>query len=60
LTDTIFDTLLFNEKNEITECSIFNIAVEFFEEDEKTVWKTPEVKCGKINFNIKIFKFIYK
>ncbi|CAG8778422.1 14686_t:CDS:2 [Cetraspora pellucida] len=48
-TDTknnIFDALLFNEKNEITECSISNIAVEFFDDDGKPFWKTPDVGCG--------------
>ncbi|CAG8742142.1 5832_t:CDS:2, partial [Cetraspora pellucida] len=44
--NNIFDALLFNEKNEITECSISNIAVEFFDDDGKPFWKTPDVGCG--------------
>ncbi|CAG8742086.1 5426_t:CDS:2, partial [Dentiscutata erythropus] len=44
--NNIFDTLLFNEKNEITECSISNIAVQFYDENKKLFWKTPKVECG--------------
>ncbi|CAG8660221.1 3058_t:CDS:2, partial [Cetraspora pellucida] len=43
--DDIFDVLLYNERNEITECSISNIAVEFFD-NNKSFWKTPEIGCA--------------
>ncbi|CAG8637521.1 15074_t:CDS:2, partial [Cetraspora pellucida] len=43
--DDIFDVLLYNERNEITECSISNIAVEFFD-NNKPFWKTPEIRCA--------------
>ncbi|CAG8494449.1 2503_t:CDS:2 [Diversispora eburnea] len=43
----IFDVLMYNENNEITECSISNIAVEFYDQDKKKmVWKTPKIECG--------------
>ncbi|CAB5188266.1 D-aminoacid aminotransferase-like PLP-dependent enzyme [Rhizophagus irregularis] len=43
----LFDVLLYNERNEITECSIANIAVEYYD-DEKNIkyWKTPKIECG--------------
>lgn len=43
----IFDVLMYNENNEITECSISNIAVEFYGRDKKDIiWKTPKIECG--------------
>ncbi|RHZ66610.1 hypothetical protein Glove_306g72 [Diversispora epigaea] len=43
----IFDVLMYNENNEITECSISNIAVEFYDQDKKKmIWKTPNIECG--------------
>jgi para-aminobenzoate synthetase/4-amino-4-deoxychorismate lyase len=43
----LFDVLLYNEKNEITECSIANIAVEYYDEEKDIkFWKTPKIECG--------------
>ncbi|CAG8692119.1 7796_t:CDS:2, partial [Dentiscutata heterogama] len=47
--DDIFDVLMYNERNEITECSISNIAVEFFDNNGKLFWKTPEIECGLLS-----------
>ncbi|CAG8764100.1 4168_t:CDS:2, partial [Gigaspora rosea] len=44
--DPIFDVLLYNDQNEITECSSFNIAVQFFDENGTSYWKTPPIECG--------------
>ncbi|CAG8528392.1 2147_t:CDS:2 [Paraglomus brasilianum] len=41
----IFDVVIYNEQDQVTECSIANIAVEY-NEDGKSVWKTPPVECG--------------
>ncbi|CAG8491007.1 2588_t:CDS:2, partial [Paraglomus occultum] len=41
----IFDVVIYNEQDQVTECSIANIAVEYHE-DGKSVWKTPAVECG--------------
>ncbi|CAG8536078.1 12686_t:CDS:2 [Acaulospora morrowiae] len=38
----IFDVLMYNENNEITECTISNIAVE--SRDQR--WETPQIECG--------------
>ena len=43
----LFDVLLYNEKNEITECSIANIAIECYDaEKDVKFWKTPKIECG--------------
>ncbi|KAG9303201.1 hypothetical protein G9A89_000736 [Geosiphon pyriformis] len=46
----IFDVILYNERLEITECSIANIAVEFKHDDiwnsGELFWKTPKIECG--------------
>ena len=39
--DNYDDVLLWNEKNEITECCIYNIAIY-----KKGRWVTPPLKCG--------------
>ncbi|CAG8803376.1 12841_t:CDS:2, partial [Racocetra persica] len=44
----ILDVLLYNERSEITECSISNIAVEFFD-NNKLFWKTPAIECGLLS-----------
>jgi 4-amino-4-deoxychorismate lyase len=40
--DSVFDVLLYNEKRQITETSIANIAVEM----EPGMWVTPSTECG--------------
>ncbi|CAJ0840171.1 8437_t:CDS:2 [Entrophospora sp. SA101] len=43
----LFDVLLYNEKKQITECTITNIAVEFYiNNEQKSIWKTPKIECG--------------
>ncbi|CAO3702118.1 unnamed protein product [Rhizopus stolonifer] len=43
--DQPFDVILWNSKGQVTESSIANIAVKF-QNDEKTIWKTPRVESG--------------
>lgn len=43
--DKPFDVVLWNERGEITETSIANIAIRVCE-NGKYVWKTPKVECG--------------
>ncbi|KAI8877761.1 hypothetical protein K501DRAFT_229718, partial [Backusella circina FSU 941] len=40
-----FDVILYNNKQQVTETSIANIAIGF-PENGKRVWKTPQVECG--------------
>ncbi|CAG8740085.1 645_t:CDS:2 [Gigaspora margarita] len=47
--DGILDVLMYNERNEITECSIANIAVEFLDNNGKSFWKTPKIECGLLS-----------
>lgn len=46
-----FDVVLWNERREVTETSIANLAVEVKAEGEEgSVWKTPPVECGELFF----------
>ncbi|ORX92015.1 D-aminoacid aminotransferase-like PLP-dependent enzyme [Basidiobolus meristosporus CBS 931.73] len=41
------DVILFNERGEVTETSIGNIAIEVPNSDgSKSIWKTPSIHCG--------------
>ncbi|CAI2166322.1 17774_t:CDS:2 [Funneliformis geosporum] len=43
----LFDVILYNENHEITECSIANIAVEYYDAaNNLKFWKTPQIECG--------------
>ncbi|CAG8472477.1 1005_t:CDS:2 [Funneliformis mosseae] len=45
--EDLFDVVMYNEKHEITECSIANIAVQCYDaENNVKFWKTPQIECG--------------
>ena len=43
-----FDVILFNEKDQITETTISNFAVQLPGDQGKLTWFTPPVECGKL------------
>jgi branched-subunit amino acid aminotransferase/4-amino-4-deoxychorismate lyase len=45
-TTDIFDVILWNQRGEITESTIANIAVETTSTDGTVYWKTPALSCG--------------
>jgi hypothetical protein len=49
----IFDVILFNEFNEITETTIANIAVGMENDSGKLEWYTPPACCGSLCFALK-------
>jgi branched-subunit amino acid aminotransferase/4-amino-4-deoxychorismate lyase len=46
-TDDIFDVVLWNTNNQITETSIANIAIGEKTPQGNYIWKTPSLDCGK-------------
>jgi branched-subunit amino acid aminotransferase/4-amino-4-deoxychorismate lyase len=50
--DQPFDVVLWNNKEQVTETSIANIAVRV-PENGNLVWKTPKVECGMLNKRFK-------